>query len=61
VRSRETLYVTNAHFAPDGNFVALLADVVPCGVDVRLRLSGPRTDAPPYRKARYTTWRMTCL
>lgn len=42
--ARETLYVTNAYFAPDDNFVELLAMEARNGVDVRLLVGGPRTD-----------------
>jgi cardiolipin synthase len=55
--ARKTLYVTNAYFAPDDNFVALLADAARRGVDVRLLLAGPRTDVRLARtagRARYT-------
>jgi len=55
--ARHTLYVTNAYFAPDDNFVGLLADAARRGVDVRLLLAGPRTDVRLARtagRARYT-------
>ena len=55
--ARKTLYVTNAYFAPDDNFVALLTDAARRGVDVRLLLAGPRTDVRLARtagRARYT-------
>ncbi len=42
--ARRTLYVTNAYFAPDDNFVSLLVDAARRGVDVRLLLAGRRTD-----------------
>jgi cardiolipin synthase A/B len=42
--ARERLYVTNAYFAPDKNFMALLTRAARRGVDVRLLLGGPRTD-----------------
>ena len=42
--ARERLYVTNAYFAPDENFVALLTRAARRGVDVRLLVGGPRTD-----------------
>ena len=42
--ARRTLYVTNAYFAPDENFVALLAAAARRGVDVRLLVGGRRTD-----------------
>ena len=49
--ARHTLYITNAYFAPDDNFVALLADAARRGVDVRLLLAGPRTDVRLARTA----------
>ncbi len=49
--ARKTLYVTNAYFAPDDNFVALLTDAARRGVDVRLLLAGPRTDVRLARTA----------
>ena len=42
--ARERLYVTNAYFAPDENFMALLTRAARRGVDVRLLVGGPRTD-----------------
>ena len=42
--AKERLYVTNAYFAPDENFVALLTRAARRGVDVRLLVGGPRTD-----------------
>jgi len=38
------LYITNAYFAPDDNFVGLLTEAARRGVDVRLLLGGRRTD-----------------
>jgi cardiolipin synthase len=55
--ARKTLYVTNAYFAPDDNFLELLARAAERGVDVRLLLAGPRTDVRLARtagRARYT-------
>jgi cardiolipin synthase len=42
--ARERLYVTNAYFAPDANFLALLTHAARRGVDVRLLVGGPLTD-----------------
>jgi cardiolipin synthase len=42
--ARETLYITNAYFAPDDNMAELLAAAARRGVDVRLLIAGPRTD-----------------
>jgi cardiolipin synthase len=49
--ARKTLYVTNAYFAPDENFVALLAQAARRGADVRLLVAGPRTDVRLARTA----------
>lgn len=42
--AQHTLYITNAYFAPDKNFVALLVDAARRGVDVQLIVGGPKTD-----------------
>jgi len=49
--ARERLYVTNAYFAPDENFMALLTRTARRGVDVRLLVGGPRTDVRVARLA----------
>ena len=49
--ARERLYVTNAYFAPDENFMALLTRAARRGVDVRLLVGGPRTDVRVARLA----------
>ena len=49
--ARERLYVTNAYFAPDDNFTALLARAAERGVDVRILVGGPSTDVPLARLA----------
>ena len=41
--ARKTLYITNSYFAPDRNFVELLAVAARRGVDVRILTAGPRT------------------
>jgi cardiolipin synthase len=41
--ARRSLYVTNAYFAPDDNFVALLADAAQRGIDVRILEWQPTT------------------
>ncbi|MHB1297099.1 MAG: phospholipase D-like domain-containing protein [Gemmatimonadaceae bacterium] len=54
--ARRTLYVTNAYFAPDDNFVALLVAAAGRGVDVRLLVGGTGTDVRLARlagRARY--------
>jgi cardiolipin synthase len=47
----KSLYITNAYFAPDTNFVELLIAAANRGVDVRLLLAGPRTDVRVARRA----------
>jgi cardiolipin synthase len=42
--AQRTLYITNAYFAPDRNFIDLLAAAAARGVDVRILTAGPRTD-----------------
>jgi cardiolipin synthase len=42
--ARKTLYITNAYFAPDRNFIDLLAAAARRGVDVRILTAGARTD-----------------
>ena len=49
--ARKTLYITNAYFAPEDNFVDLLVAAARRGVDVRLLLAGPRTDVRLARRA----------
>lgn len=49
--ARRTLYITNSYFAPDDNFVGLLADAARRGVDVRILTGGPRTDVRTVRLA----------
>jgi cardiolipin synthase A/B len=54
--ARRRLYITNAYFAPDDNFVGLLTRAARRGVDVRLLVGGRRTDIPVTRwagRARY--------
>jgi cardiolipin synthase len=46
-----TLFITNAYFAPDKNFVALLVDAATRGVDVQLLVGGPKTDVRVARLA----------
>jgi cardiolipin synthase len=47
----KTLYMTNAYFAPDRNFIDLLAAAARRGVDVRILTAGPRTDVNIVRLA----------
>lgn len=49
--ARKTLYITNAYFAPDRNFVDLLVAAATRGVDVRILTGGPRTDVNVVRLA----------
>jgi cardiolipin synthase len=49
--AKERLYITNAYFAPDDNFLALLTRAARRGVDVRLLVGGPRTDVRVARLA----------
>jgi cardiolipin synthase len=49
--ARERFYVTNAYFAPDTNFVALLTEAAQRGVDVRILVGGPKTDVRAARLA----------
>lgn len=49
--ARETLYVTNAYFAPDRNFIELLTAAARRGVDVRVLTAGRRTDVQTVRLA----------
>jgi cardiolipin synthase len=56
--ARKSLYITNAYFAPDDDFLRLLCRAATRGVDVRLLLGGPRTDVRLSRtaaRARYAT------
>jgi cardiolipin synthase len=49
--ARKTLYITNSYFAPDRNFIDLLATAARRGVDVRILTAGQRTDVPIVRLA----------
>jgi cardiolipin synthase len=49
--ARRTLYITNAYFAPDANFIGLLGAAARRGVDVRILTAGPRTDVHVVRLA----------
>ena len=54
--ARKTLFITNAYFAPDKNFVALLVDAANRGVDVRLLVGGPKTDVRVARLAAHARY-----
>ncbi len=49
--AQKTLYITNAYFAPDRNFVELLGAAARRGVDVRLLTAGANTDVQVVRLA----------
>jgi len=49
--AQKTLYITNAYFAPDGNFIELLTAAAGRGVDVRILTAGARTDVRVVRFA----------
>ena len=49
--ARKTIYITSAYFAPDRNFVELLAAAAHRGVDVRILTAGPSTDVNIVRLA----------
>ena len=54
----KTLYITNAYFVPDRNFIHLLRAAAERGVDVRVLTAGARTDvnlAPLAGRASYAT------
>jgi cardiolipin synthase A/B len=54
--ARERLYITNAYFAPDKNFVALLVGAARNGVDVRILVGGPSTDVRAARLAAHARY-----
>ena len=49
--ARKTLYITNSYFAPERNFVDMLAAAAKRGVDVRILTAGARTDVKIVRDA----------
>lgn len=54
--ARQRLYITNAYFAPDANFMALLLRAARRGVDVRLLVGGPLTDVRMARLAAHARY-----
>jgi len=54
--AQERLYITNAYFAPDRSFVALLVAAADRGVDVRVLVGGPRTDVRVARRAAHSRY-----
>jgi cardiolipin synthase len=54
--AQKRLYITNAYFAPDRNFIAMLVDAADRGVDVRVLVGGPRTDVRAARLAAHSRY-----
>jgi cardiolipin synthase A/B len=54
--ARQRLYITNAYFAPDANFIALLTRAARRGVDVRVLVGGPLTDVRAARLAAHARY-----
>ena len=54
--AQRTLFITNAYFAPDKNFVGLLVDAARRGVDVQLLVGGPSTDVRVARLAAHARY-----
>ena len=54
--ARQRLWVTNAYFAPDRNFMALLTRAARRGVDVRVLVGGPLTDVRAARLAAHARY-----
>jgi cardiolipin synthase len=54
--ARRTLFITNAYFAPDKNFVEMLVDAARRGVDVQLLVGGPSTDVRVARLAAHARY-----
>jgi cardiolipin synthase len=54
--AQKKLYITNAYFAPDRSFVALLVAAADRGVDVRVLVGGPRTDVRVARRAAHSRY-----
>lgn len=49
--AREEIVIQNPYFAPDREFIGVLADVVKRGVKVTLMVPGKNTDSPVVRRA----------
>ncbi len=56
--AQERLWITNAYFAPDSSFVAMLTDAARRGVDVRVLVAGPRTDVRVTRSAAHSRYEL---
>jgi cardiolipin synthase len=54
--AQHTIFVTNAYFAPDKNFVALLVEAAARGVDVQLLVGGSSTDVRVARHAAHSRY-----
>jgi cardiolipin synthase A/B len=54
--ARQRLYITNAYFAPDKNFVDLLRAAAKRGVDLRILVGGPETDVRAARLAAHARY-----
>jgi cardiolipin synthase len=54
--AQRTLFITNAYFAPDKNFVGLLVDAARRGVDVQLLVGGHSTDVLVARQAAHARY-----
>jgi len=54
--ARKRIYITNAYFAPDENFVAMLIRAARRGVDVRVLVGGPLTDVRVARLAAHARY-----
>jgi cardiolipin synthase len=54
--AQRTLFITNAYFAPDKNFVDMLVDAAGRGVDVQLLVGGPATDVRVTRLAAHARY-----
>lgn len=54
--AQKSLLITNAYFAPDKNFVALLVEAAQRGVDVQLLVGGPSTDVAVARQAAHARY-----
>jgi cardiolipin synthase A/B len=54
--AQQRLYITNAYFAPDANFMALLTRAAKRGVDVCLLVGGPLTDVRMARLAAHARY-----
>jgi cardiolipin synthase A/B len=54
--AQKRLWVTNAYFAPDASFLAMLVEAARRGVDVRVLIAGPRTDVRVARLAAHSRY-----